>query len=325
MLLNSLEAVFIIFALVGAGIFVSWRKWISRETAQAFPKIVINLAVPGTIVYSLYKNFTRQQLIDAWLPLLIIFFAVISSYFLAQLFARILKIPAHRRGVFVVAFAFSNSSFIGFPVAQALFGDPGMPYAVFYYLAGSITFWLLGSFAIKRDADIINGRSQKFTMGDALKKLVQPPILTIVAMFVVIFAGIELPDFVLMTAKYIGDLTTPLSLIFIGCMIHSMGLAGMKWEKGISWVLIGRFVIVPALCFGVSVLGISLLAPQSAADLTLMRNVFVMQISLPAIMQTAIISELYGADAQYATKNVFYTTLLSLITIPGYMLLLEAI
>ncbi len=325
MLLDSLEAVFIIFALVGAGIFVSWRKWVSRETAKAFPKIVINLAVPGTIVYSLYHNFTRQQLIDAWLPLLIIFFAVISSYYAARLFARLLKIPAHRRGVFVVAFAFSNSSFIGFPVAQALFGDPGMPYAIFYYLAGSVTFWLLGSFAIKRDADVINGRSQQFGRGDALKKLVQPPILTIVTMFVVIFAGIKLPDFVLTTANYIGNLTTPLSLIFIGCMIHSMGLSGMKWEKGMAWVLIGRFVIIPVLCFGVSMLGIWLLAPQAAGDLTLMRNVFVMQISLPTIMQTAILSELYGADTIYATKSVFYTTLFSLITIPGYMLLLQAI
>ena len=99
----------------------------------------------------------------------------------------------------------------------------------------------------------------------------------------------------------------------------------MKWEKGMAWVLIGRFVIIPVLCFGVSMLGISLLAPQAAGDFTLMRNVFVMQISLPAIMQTAILSELYGADTIYATKSVFYTTLFSLITIPGYMLLLQAI
>jgi predicted permease len=72
-------------------------------------------------------------------------------------------------------------------------------------------------------------------------------------------------------------------------------------------------------------LGIAVLAPQRSSELALMRNVFVIQISLPAMMQTAIVSELYGADSAYATKNVFFTTLASLITIPVYMLLLQAL
>jgi predicted permease len=325
MILDSLEAVFIIFALIGAGVFVAWRKWVSREAAKAFPKIVINLAVPGTVVYSLYSHFTRQQLIEAWLPLLIIFLVMPLTYVVGQVFARLFKIPETRRGVFVVLFSFSNSMFIGFPVAQALFGDSGMPYAVFYFLANTTSFWLLGCYAMKRDADIIKGRQQPFRLREALKKLIQPPILTVFIMFVVIFMEIKLPDVILTTARYIGNLTTPLSLIFIGCMIYDMGFEGMKWEKGIAPVLLGRFVLIPALCFGICMLGIAVLAPQRSSELALMRNVFVIQISLPAMMQTAIVSELYGADSAYATKNVFFTTLASLITIPIYMLLLQAL
>ncbi len=325
MILNSLQAVFIIFAITAAGVFVAWRKWVSRETAKAFPKIVINLAVPGTVVYSLYTQFTRQQLIEAWLPLLIIFFVLPLSYVLGYIFARLLKVPVTRRGVFVVLFSFSNSVFIGFPVAQALFGDAGMPFAVFYFLANTTSFWLIGSFAIKRDADAIIGRQQPYRLGEAVKKLIQPPILTVAIMIVVIFAQIKLPDIILTTAKYIGNLTTPLSLIFIGCMIYDMGFKGMKWEKGIGAVFLGRFVIIPALCLGACLLGIALFAPGSADEFTLMRNVFVMQISLPAMTQTAIVSELYGADSEYATKNVFFTMLFSLITIPAYMLVLQAL
>lgn len=325
MFFNSLEAVFIIFALIGAGVFVAWRKWVSPETAKAFPKVIINLAVPGTVVYSLYSHFTRQQLIEAWLPLLIIFLVMPLAYLLGSVFARLFKVPATRRGVFVVLFSFSNSMFIGFPVAQALFGDTGMPYAVFFFLANTTFFWLLGSYAIKRDADVIKGQHERFRLREALAKLIQPPILTVFIMFVVIFAEIKLPDMILTTARYIGNMTTPLSLIFIGCMIYDMGFEGMKWEKGIAQVLIGRFVIIPALCFGVCMLGIAVFAPSMSDEMTLMRNVFVMQISLPAMMQTAIVSELYGADSQYATKNVFFTMLVSLITIPVYMMLLQAL
>ncbi len=325
MLLDSLEAVFIIFAIIGAGIFVSWRKWVSRETAKAFPKIIINISLPATIVVSLYNNFSREQLLSAWLPLLIIFTTAVLVYYIAKVFARLLRIPKHRRGVFVVAFAFSNSSFIGFPVARALFGDVGMPYAVFYFLAGHVTFWLLGNYAIERDADVLSGETHRLSIGKSLKKLAQPPTLITFVMFAVILLGIRLPDFVLTTAKYIGDLTTPLSLIFIGCMIYNMGLSGMKWERELTPVLLGRFVLVPVLCYALSTLGLALFAPALTADHILMREVFVVQIGLPALMQTAISAEVYGADSKFATKCVFYTTALSLITIPVFMLLLSAI
>lgn len=325
MVLDSLEAVFIIFAIIGAGIFVSWRKWVSRETAKAFPKIIINISLPATIVYSLYHNFTREQLINAWLPLLIIFTTAILVFYIAKAAARLLRIPKHRRGVFIVAFAFSNSSFIGFPVAQALFGDVGMPYAVFYFLAGHVTFWLLGNYAIERDADVLSGDEHRQSIGKSLKKLAQPPTLITFIMFAVILLGIRLPDVVLTTAKYIGDLTTPLSLIFIGCMIYNMGLSGMKWEKELTPVLLGRFILVPVLCYGLCTLGLALFAPALTADHLLMRKVFVVQIGLPALMQTAISAEVYGADSKFATKCVFFTTALSLITIPAFMLLLSAL
>lgn len=323
MIWNSLQAVFIIFALIGAGVFASQRKWVSEQAASAFPKLIINLTLPGTVVYSLYSNFTRQRLVEAWLPLLIVFVILPLSYALGAVFARVFRIEPTRRGVFTVLFSFSNSMFIGFPVAQALFGDSGMPYAVFYYLANTTCFWVLGNYAIRADADRINGRTSRFKLRDALGKLISAPIVTIAVMFAVIFSGLKLPDFVVTTARYLGGATTPLSLIFMGSMIYQMGFSGMKWEKSVLPVLLGRFVLIPALCFGVCLLAGQVFEPFD--EFALMRNVYTIQTGLPAMMQTSIIAGLYGADMQYATKNVFYTTLFSLITIPVYMILLAAI
>ncbi len=324
MLLNSLEAVFIIFVIIGVGLFVSWRKWVSRETAKALPKIIINISLPATIAYNIYQDFPKERLINAWLPLLIIFAVTVAVYYLAMLAAWLLRIPRHRRGVFIVSMAFSNSSFIGFPVAVALFGEEGMLYAVLYFLAGLVTFWLIGNYAIERDADAANGHAQLKSIGQSIKKLAQPPTVATVIIFIIILAGIKLPDFILSTAKYIGDLNTPLSLIFIGCMIYNMGFAGMKWEKDLAPVLLGRFVVVPLVCFVLSTLGVLLFTPTLTAEHIFMREVFVVQIGLPALMQTVISAEVYGADTEFATKCIFYTTALSLITIPAFMLLLSA-
>ncbi len=326
MIFDSLQIVIVIFALIGTGVLASWRKWVSKDVSKAFPRIIVNLTIPGTAIYSLYSNFSRQQLLDAWLPLLIIFTVVPLAYGLGILFSWVFKIPRTRRGVFAVSFSFSNSMFIGFPVAQALFGDAGMPYAVFYYLANTTCFWLLGNFAIRRDADTINGLVNRMPLREIFKKLVSPAIITILIMFIVIFTELKLPDFILTTARYLGNMTTPLSLIFMGCMIYDMGFSGMKWDRAVIPVLFGRFILIPALCFGACMLFLVLIKPSTdATQFIMMRNVFAIQISLPAMIQTSISAELYGADSQYATKNVFYTTLFSLLTIPAYMVLLQTI
>ena len=324
MVWQAVQAVVVIFLMISVGLFVAWRKWVTPEIANAFPKLILNIALPCMIIYSLSSKFTQQQLFDAWLPLAIVFVLVPVTFMIGRLFAVVFRIPKTRRGVFTVLFSFSNSVFIGFPVAQALFGDVGMPYATFYYLANTTFFWLFGYYSIRKDADMISGRHSDISITEVLKKLVAPPIITILVMFIVVLTGIKLPGPLLSAADYVGRMTSPLSLIFMGCVIYNIGKKSFSYEKGMGIVLLGRFVIVPVLCFAVCTLVISLVAPQGAeADLLLMRNVFTVQISLPVMTQTVIVSEMYGADTKYATQNVVWTTLASLITIPVYMMVIQ--
>ncbi|MGI5849071.1 MAG: AEC family transporter [Christensenellales bacterium] len=327
MIWQAIEAVVIIFIMVGVGIFISWRKWISRDVAKVFPKLVINLTAPCTLVYSLSTSFSRQQLFDSWLPLLIIFIVVPVTYYIAKLVAIIFKVPKTRQGVFTVLFSFSNSMFVGFPITMALFGESGMPYAIFYYLSSTTFFFLLGFYAISRDADFIKGEtSSRISIKDLLKKIISVPIVTILVMFAIVLSGIKLPDTIITAAKYIGDMTTPLSLMFMGSIIYFIGLKGMKFEKGVAVVLFGRYLFVPGFCFAVCLLAISIVSPAGATpDLILMRNVFTVQTGLPVVMMTSIIAELYGADVEYATKNVVWTTIAAVVSIPAYMVLFQYI
>jgi hypothetical protein len=56
----------------------------------------------------------------------------------------------------------------------------------------------------------------------------------------------------------------------------------------------------------------------------LMKNVFVIQAAMPAMTTTSILAEAFGADAQYAATVTTLTTVVSLLSIPFYMLLLGA-
>ncbi len=342
--LSGVVAVAVIFVLIGAGIFAGWRKWLPPEAARALPRIIVGFGLPCNVVTSLYDNFVKARdlaqasgqptqlqsdLVSPWLPIGIAVVTLLVSYLLAQGAAWLLRIPETRRGVFTVLFSFSNSVFIGFPIAQALFPDGGMTYAVYYYLANTTCFWTLGYLSIRRDADRINGEKSRIGAGEVLKKLVTPPLITIIVMFGVILSRLHLPQFVLTVCQYGGGLTTPLSLIFTGCMIYEAGIKSLKYERGIGTAMAGRFVLNPAMCLGICMLVIPLLssgASQAQVDeLTLMRNVLTTQIGLPAMTLTVIVSQRYGADVRYATRGLIWTTLASLVTIPVTVLLLQVI
>jgi predicted permease len=326
MVWTAAETVLSIFIMIAAGIFVSWKKWVTAETMKIFPKVIINIALPCMIIYFFSEKLERQQLLDAWLPLLIVFTTVPVSFFLGKLIAVIFRVPKTRRGIFAVMFPFSNSMFIGLPVAQALFGDSGIPFALFYYLANTTFFWTLGYYSIRKDADRINGTDCKVSFKEVIKKLITPPIITLIIMFAVVFSGLKLPGIIVTPAEYLNGLTIPLSLIFMGCLIYSFGIKTVRPEKGIIPVMLGRYIIAPGMLFAASAAAISLFGAQfQSIDMIMMRNVFTVQSGLPTMSQTSIVASHCGADAEFATKCFFWTTAVSLLTIPAYMLLFSII
>lgn len=127
---------------------------------------------------------------------------------------------------------------------------------------------------------------------------------------------INLPTFIIDACKYLGNLTTPLSMLFIGSTIYSVDLKGIRLTKDIITIVIARLFISPFV--------VVLLAHFSSEPI-LMKEVFIIQASLPIMTQTTIISKQYNSDYKYVAVLTTLTTILSLITIPVYMFILEKI
>jgi predicted permease len=56
-----------------------------------------------------------------------------------------------------------------------------------------------------------------------------------------------------------------------------------------------------------------------------MKQVFFIQAGMPAMTQTPILAEAYGADAEYAGLGTSLTTVMSMLTIPVAMGLVGAL
>ena len=307
MVLSAVGIVLSIFLMIGLGMLLIQLGWLKDEHAEVVSRLVVSVGLPALIIHNIFTEFTRDDLISSAVGILVPVISILITGLIALLAARAFKIPKARRGVFVCMVTFSNSVFIGVPVSLALFGAEAMPYALLYYIANTSIFWSWGYAMMRADA------GQKGPLD--LKKLLPLPLVTFAAAILLVLLGVRLPTFVLDAAKYVGNLVTPLSMIFTGMvLIRMLKRGGIRWQKGYLAVLLGRFLLAPGLLL--------LTALFFPAAPELMRNALLIQAAMPVMSQTPIVAKACGGDDEYAAGGVLVTALFSLLAIPGYMALM---
>ncbi|GLI56966.1 malate transporter [Propionigenium maris DSM 9537] len=310
-MLNSLNSVVIIFTMIGIGFLLTKRGILDEHTNQIFSKLVINVSLPIMMVISLSERFTREELFRSGWWLAISFSCVILSYFGGKLLARVTK--CRSEGVFLPMVSFSNTIFIGLPVNVAIFGERSLPYVFLFYLANTVLFWTLG-------VAKLSGREGGANIGEALKKLINPPLMGFIVGVFLIITGIEIYSPVKEALRYIGGITTPLSLFFIGTVLANQDLEGLKIGRKEIVMLAGKFFMAPAITIVILTIAGSFIEIP-----TLLKHVYLIQASMPSMTNVAIVSRYYNRDYKYASLMVGMSTLFCIFTIPIYSFALNFI
>lgn len=308
--LDALQSVLSIIIIIGIGYLLTWKGWFDEETGKLFTKVVVNVSLPALMLSNLMSTFDRDALLAAIGGVAIPFASMLISFGAAVLISFILKIEKGRIGTFQTMFFISNTIFMGMPVNIALFGAESVPYVLLYYIANTTMMWTLGIYLIQRDGGKRKGSI--FSM-QTIKGIFTPPLMGFMVAVVFIMLGIKLPRFIMDTANYLGSITTPLSLLFIGITFKSIRFQDIRFSKDMAAIFLGRFVISPLVVIGLANwMGIP----------WLMKAVFTIQAAMPIATQASIVSKAYDADYKYATVMVTITTTASLIFIPIYRALL---
>lgn len=310
-ILNALQSVITILIMISIGYILSSKEWLNEATSKLFAKIVINISLPALMVYNLMTSFSKQELISLMGGIIIPFTGIALSYLLSIPLSKLLKIKQGRKGLFRALFAFSNTIFVGLPVNISLFGEKSVPLVTLYYIANTTLFWTIGLYGIRGDTKKGNGNTI-FSL-ETLKKIFSPILMAYIFSIILILLEIGLPKFILDTCKYMSQLTTPLSMLIIGIIIYSIDVSGLKIDRDVIVLLIGRFIVTPLIIYYIFTL---------FNGPVLMGKVFVVEAAMPVMTTIAIVGHAYGADHKYATFMVTISTIASLLVIPLYMLFL---
>lgn len=322
--LTSLQSIIPIVLLIALGYILKGRGMFNDTFSSNLSRLIMSVILPAGVFVSVLHHMQTSDLWDLRYGLLVVGLTYFVSYIVAFIMMKILRVPPGRRGIFINMVVNDNCLFIGLPVQIALFGPEALPYFLLYYIGNTISVWMVGVFLIEMDplpqnssatGESVRPSGHKFSW----KKLLPPPLMGFIVALIFLYAQIPLPTILHNTLNYLGDMVTPLSLLYIGIVLHDTGLKSMALNKDSLGGIFGRFVIAPLIMFGVIITvryigGITL---EPIAMIT-----FIVQSAGPVIAVLPIVANESGADLPFATGLVMISTILFVFVIPLIMELL---
>lgn len=309
--INACESILTIVIMFMTGWLLTHVGWFNNKTGETFTKIILNVSLPCYMLWNITSNFGKSMLFELGSGLIVPFLSIGLNYLFGILVSNLLKVEKGRKGIFRSVFFASNSVLIGFAVNLALFGEQSTPYVLMYYFANTTFIWTVGNYEISKDGQ--NSEPCPFFTISNLKRIASPALSGFVVALILILTNVTLPKFVMDSARYIGQLTTPLGMFFIGIVLHSIRIRDIRFDRNIIALLIARFLISPMTI---------LLIEQFIHLPPMMAKVFVIQAAMPAFSSTGMIAKRYGADYEFGTLIIVITAIFSMIVIPFYTAIL---
>lgn len=300
----------ILFLLIVAGFIVKKLGVVSDHINDEMGKFIMQVTLPAFIIVSMDYEFSYQALLESFQLIVMSFVVYLGAIILSFVLVKALKIKRHETmDVYQYALTFSNVGYMGYPVVSLVYGTTGVFYAAIYNLSFNILVWTYGIYLMTRHQK----HRTKISGSERIKNILNPGIVAIIIGFILFLTPFRLPGPLFETLQMVGNTTTPLSMMFIGFL-----LSEVKWQDLFeTWkdyvVIFVRLLVLPLLVYG----GLRFFGYSDY-----MLGIPVLIAAMPAAANAAIFASLYGNDAVLSSKLVFISTLLSVATVPLFMILL---
>ena len=306
--LTVLTAVLPVFGIMGIGLGLRRRGWLSADADSSLMRVTINLLLPSLIFDSVLGNAALRRPENLLLPPLVGFGMVAVGVGLARLFARAAGMqtkPEQRTFAFLTGL--QNYAYLTIPLCFTLF-DSGTTGVLFVHNVGSeIAMWTLG-IAVLTGSGLTGG----------WKKILNAPLAALLLALALNFLGMVFtpPAMVVFTGKIIltaihwfGESAIPLALLLIGAIVadHLAEARGGRAVRVVTVAALVRLGVMPVLFL--------LLAKFLPCSIELKR-VLVLQGAMPSAVLPIVLAKHYGGDAQTALQVALGTSVFGLATIP---------
>jgi predicted permease len=290
-------SIFTLFILIGVGFLAFRMGYITRSGASGLSSLLVNVAIPCLILESMQVPLSSGLVYSMEVIALIEVVVYLVSFISAIVIPWCLTGSVFETGVLRFMLIFSNLGFMGYPVAYAMFGEESVFYVTLINLPFGFLVFTLGVFLLRPD----------LARNPDLKRIVTPGLIASVLGLCLLGTGTTIPSPLNESISLLGSITTPLAMIVIGTFLAPLPFFSMISDIRVWIISAARLILIPVIVF--------LIISPFVTD-PLLLGIPVLLAAMPVAANTVLLSEEYGVNAELASKGVFISTLLSLVTIP---------
>jgi hypothetical protein len=296
------------FVLILAMLLVGWlfarTRMLPANSGEVLNLVVLYVCLPAAVL----RYAAQLQFDPALLGLMLVPWTILlASAALVHVLARLLRFSDGERAVLLLLVPLGNTSFLGFPLVEALLGAAALPYAVVYDQFGS--FLLLSSWGLWVLARY--GGDTPPSAGLIARRVLRfPPFIALVLALTVMPA--EPPAVVATMLERLAEAMLPLVTLAIGLTIRLRLPRRELAPLGVG--LLAKLALMPALAW--------LLLPLFGLSGDAAR-VAVLETAMPPMITAAAMAASHRLAPALASALVGYGIVLSLATLPLWTMLLR--
>ena len=280
------------------GVLAAKGRLVDAHVRSSITDLVLSIFLPCNILVS-FLGTSRSQIGDLGIMLIISLGTIMLCLLLSRLVYA--KAKEEQKKVLLYATMISNAGFLGNPLVESIFGIGALSYTAAYLIPIRISLWTLG-------LAIFTGSGK----GNIKKIVLHPCMIATYIGLALMMTGYRPPAIITRLAFTLGSCTTPLSMIVVGCVLGLVESKKLFSPLAFYYSFI-RLVLIPLIVMGILlVLRID----------TLITGISVVLSGTPGPVTTAILADRYNADRELASRIVFVSTMLSILTIPGLVFIL---
>jgi len=305
-----LQAILPVYLLVGVGLALRGFGVVTKEMEKGMIKLVIHYLYPCLILdKTLGNSLVRQGDVLVWgvgLGFGLVILGMLVSYVVALILG--LK-PGSGRRTFCVSVGVQNYGYIAIPMLAALFvigGDDRVFGVLFIHSLGvEIAIWMVGVMIMTGSIFgnprlLINGPTVSVVLGVALSS-------TNGWQFFEASGGGLVGAAIRQTMSWLGACAFPMGLVLIGATIYDL----IGKEKPSPQIAVGSLIV------RLAIMPLVILAAAKWLPLIPeLKQVLLVQASMPAAVTPIIVARHYGGSPAVAVQAVIATSIVALVTMP---------
>jgi predicted permease len=317
----------VMFLVILMGWVARRRDYLTEETTGSLSKFVVDVTIPALVFTQMLATVNAESLRISWyIPLLGIGVLLIGQ--LVGISIAPLCNTTAQCATFVFLVAFGNWVYLPLPIAEGLYGAEGIRIVLLFNLGAQLVLWTVGVWTIH------GGKPDM----DSLRNLATNPGLIATVAGILLAVGIPATQTLgqvnlqsssspsllfghtlIQALTMIGSLTIPLSLITTGAQLGGLDISDHRPSLAFYGVLISRLLVTPIITIVLFVLialaGITI--PEA------IRIICYIIAAMPVAVSCCILTERFGGDTSLATRTIFYSTLISILSVPAILYVIQ--